>query len=166
MIAKFQDIPIVKHTNRETGEVVDNSVFCADILDVLTQNFFAQKGKHVDEKPHVEDVKVCCCFCCYCFCFCCCCCGFVNTWMRNHMWKMSRFVAMILLLLLLFLLLLMLLWICEQVDEKRPGVDFSYNYRWENIIEIALSDCAVRRCPAITLQICAKTFGEQRITIL
>ena len=56
----LQDIPIVKHTNRETGEVVDNCVFCADILDVLTQNFFAQKGKHVEEKPHVEDVKVCC----------------------------------------------------------------------------------------------------------
>ncbi len=54
----FQDIPIVKFTNRENGEVVDNCVFCADILDVLTQNFFAQKGKHVEEKPHVEDVKV------------------------------------------------------------------------------------------------------------
>jgi hypothetical protein len=27
-------------------------------LDVLTQNFFAQKGKHVEEKAHVEDVKV------------------------------------------------------------------------------------------------------------
>ena len=54
----FQDIPIVKFTNRENGEAVDNCVFCADILDVLTQNFFAQKGKHVEEKPHVEDVKV------------------------------------------------------------------------------------------------------------
>ena len=58
MFPFFQDIPIVKFTNRENGEVVDNCVFCADILDVLTQNFFAQKGKHVEEKPHVEDVKV------------------------------------------------------------------------------------------------------------
>ena len=33
-------------------------VFCADILDVLTQNFFAEKGKHIEEKAHVEDVKV------------------------------------------------------------------------------------------------------------
>jgi hypothetical protein len=56
--ARPQDIPIVRFTNRENGEVKENCVFCADILDVLTQNFFAQKGKHVEEKPHVEDVKV------------------------------------------------------------------------------------------------------------
>ena len=48
----------MRFTNRENGEVRENCVFCADILDVLTQNFFAQKGKHVEEKPHVEDVKV------------------------------------------------------------------------------------------------------------
>ncbi len=33
-------------------------VFCADILDILTQNFFSEKGKHIEEKAHVEDVKV------------------------------------------------------------------------------------------------------------
>ena len=52
------DIPIVRFTNPETGEVNHNMVFCADILDVLTQDFFARKGNPMDEKPHVEEVKV------------------------------------------------------------------------------------------------------------
>lgn len=52
------DIPIVTFNNTETGELKLNQVFCADILDVLTQDFFARKGNPMDEKPHVEEVKV------------------------------------------------------------------------------------------------------------
>ena len=51
------DIPIVRYTNAD-GEVKDNMVFCADILDALTQDFFARKGNPVEEPPHVDEVKV------------------------------------------------------------------------------------------------------------
>jgi len=40
------------------GEVKDNMVFCADILDALTQDFFARKGNPIEEPPHVDEVKV------------------------------------------------------------------------------------------------------------
>jgi len=51
------DIPIARYTNQD-GEVREMCVFCADIIDILTQNFFSEKGRHIDDKPHVEDVKV------------------------------------------------------------------------------------------------------------
>jgi hypothetical protein len=34
----------------------------ADILDALTQDFFARKGNPIEEPPHVEEVKVRCLF--------------------------------------------------------------------------------------------------------
>lgn len=51
------DIPIVRYTNAE-GEVKENMVFCTDILDALTQDFFARKGNPIDEPPHVDEVTV------------------------------------------------------------------------------------------------------------
>ena len=39
------DIPIVRFTHPDSGEVKENMVFCTDILDELTQDFFARKGK-------------------------------------------------------------------------------------------------------------------------
>lgn len=51
------DIPIVRYTS-STGEVKDNMVFCADILDALTQDFFARKGNPIEEPPHVDEIKV------------------------------------------------------------------------------------------------------------
>lgn len=52
------DIPIVQHTDPITGAVRENVVFCADILDALTQDFFARKGNAVEEPAHMEEVKV------------------------------------------------------------------------------------------------------------
>ena len=51
------DIPIVRYTNME-NETSDNMVFCADILDALTQDFFARKGNPIEEPPHVDEIKV------------------------------------------------------------------------------------------------------------
>jgi hypothetical protein len=51
------DIPIVRYTNSE-GEVKDNMVFCTDILDALTQDFFARKGNPIDDPPHCDEMKV------------------------------------------------------------------------------------------------------------
>ena len=52
------DIPIVQYTDPNSGEVMDNMVFCTDILDALTQDFFARKGNPIEEPPHVEEIKV------------------------------------------------------------------------------------------------------------
>lgn len=52
------DIPIVRWTDPNSGEVKDNAVFCTDILDALTQDFFARKGNPVEEPPHVDEIKV------------------------------------------------------------------------------------------------------------
>ena len=52
------DIPIVRWTNPADGEIKDNMVFCTDILDALTQDFFARKGNPIDEPPHVDEIKV------------------------------------------------------------------------------------------------------------
>ena len=52
------DIPIVQHTDTTTGQIRENVVFCADILDALTQDFFARKGNPVEEPPHIDEVKV------------------------------------------------------------------------------------------------------------
>ena len=52
------DIPIVQYTDPTTGQIRDNVVFCTDILDALTQDFFARKGNPVEEPPHVDEVKV------------------------------------------------------------------------------------------------------------
>ena len=51
------DIPIVRFTHPVTGVVREDCVFCADILDILTQDFFSRKNTQFDS-PHVEDVKV------------------------------------------------------------------------------------------------------------
>ena len=53
------DIPIVRWTDPNSGEVKDNCVFCTDILDALTQDFFARKGNPIDEPTHADDIKVC-----------------------------------------------------------------------------------------------------------
>ena len=55
------DIPIVKYTDPRSGEVLEEAVFCADILDIITQDFFARKSQSslMDEQTqHVEEVKV------------------------------------------------------------------------------------------------------------
>ena len=52
------DIPIVRWTNPKTGEIHENKVFCSDILDSLTQDFFARKGNAIEEPLHVEEIKV------------------------------------------------------------------------------------------------------------
>ena len=57
------DIPIIKYTNPSTGEVLDDQVFCTDILDILTQDFFSRKNKGVVDDTQknssaVEDVVV------------------------------------------------------------------------------------------------------------
>ena len=33
-------------------------VFCSDLLDALTQDFFSRKGNSIEEPLHVEDIKV------------------------------------------------------------------------------------------------------------
>ena len=56
------NIPIVKFTDPRSGEVMDDSVFCADILDILTQDFFARKSDDPvmaeENQNQVEEVKV------------------------------------------------------------------------------------------------------------
>ena len=52
------DIPIVRWTDPGSGEIKENMVFCTDILDALTQDFFARKGNPIDEPPHVDEIKV------------------------------------------------------------------------------------------------------------
>lgn len=40
------------------GEHKDDMVFSSDLLDALTQDFFARKGNNIEEPLHVEDIKV------------------------------------------------------------------------------------------------------------
>ena len=40
------------------GEVKDDMVFCSDLLDALTQEFFSREGNSIEEPLHVEDIKV------------------------------------------------------------------------------------------------------------
>ena len=59
------DIPIITFTNPNTGEVKEDCIFCADVLDILTQDFFSRRSDNpvVEENPqHVEEVKVSFCF--------------------------------------------------------------------------------------------------------
>ena len=51
------DIPIVRWTSPE-GETKEDMVFCSDILDALTQDFFSRKGNPIEEPPHVDEIKV------------------------------------------------------------------------------------------------------------
>ena len=37
---------------------MEDKVFCSDILDALTQDFFARKGNPIEEPAHVEEIKV------------------------------------------------------------------------------------------------------------
>ena len=47
------DIPIINYTNPSTKEVQRNQIFCSDILDLLTQDFFARKGGELNvENEH------------------------------------------------------------------------------------------------------------------
>lgn len=55
------DIPIVKYTNPQSGEVQEDCIFCADILDLLTQDFFARKSQNPiieENSQHIEGVQV------------------------------------------------------------------------------------------------------------
>ena len=52
------DIPIVRWTNPENEEVKDTMVFCTDILDALTQDFFARKGNPIEEPAPTDEIKV------------------------------------------------------------------------------------------------------------
>ena len=55
------DVPIVKYTDLRSGEVKDNAVFCADVLDIITQDFFTRKSDNPimeSNGQHVEEVKV------------------------------------------------------------------------------------------------------------
>ena len=36
---------------------MEDKVFCSDILDALTQDFFARKGNPIEEPAHVEEIK-------------------------------------------------------------------------------------------------------------
>ena len=49
---------ICRWTSPESGETKEDMVFCTDILDALTQDFFARKGNPIEEPTHVEEVKV------------------------------------------------------------------------------------------------------------
>ena len=40
------------------GEMKEDMVFCSDLLDALTQDFFARKGNSIEEPLHVEEIKV------------------------------------------------------------------------------------------------------------
>lgn len=40
------------------GDVSDDMVFCSDLLDALTQDYFSRKGNSIEEPLHVEDIKV------------------------------------------------------------------------------------------------------------
>ena len=56
------NVPIVNHTNPNSGEVQEECIFCADILDILTQDFFASKSQapiiEEEDNPAIEGVKV------------------------------------------------------------------------------------------------------------
>ena len=52
------DIPIVRWTDPKTGEVHENKVFCSDILDALTRDFFARKGSQSEETQHISEIQV------------------------------------------------------------------------------------------------------------
>lgn len=56
------DVPIVNYVNPSTGETLEDCVFCADILDLLTQDFFDRKSEaplmDQDTSQHIEGVKV------------------------------------------------------------------------------------------------------------
>ena len=52
------DIPICRLTDPKTGEVHENRVFCSDILDSLTQDFFARKGNAIEEPLQISEIKV------------------------------------------------------------------------------------------------------------
>ena len=52
------DIPIIRWTDPQSSEIKENMVFCTDILDALTQDFFARKGNPIEEPSHVEEIKV------------------------------------------------------------------------------------------------------------
>lgn len=52
------EIPIIRYTDPKSKAVIDDCVFCADILDILTQDFFSRKGNAMDDSKHVEEVKV------------------------------------------------------------------------------------------------------------
>ena len=56
------DVPIVTFTDPRSGEVHENSIFCADLLDIITQDFFARKSNSnslmEESGQQVEGVKV------------------------------------------------------------------------------------------------------------
>ena len=52
------DIPIVRWTDPKTGEVHENKVFCSDILDALTRDFFARQEGESDEPLQISEIQV------------------------------------------------------------------------------------------------------------
>ena len=68
------DIPIVRWTDPKSGEAFEDKVkarnnnqpflllcsqvYCSDILDAITKDFFARKGGAMDETTHVTDIQV------------------------------------------------------------------------------------------------------------
>jgi len=52
------DIPIVRWTDPKTQEAYEDKVYCSDILDAITKDFFARKGGAMDDNMHVEDIQV------------------------------------------------------------------------------------------------------------
>ena len=52
------DIPIARWTDPKTGEVHENKVFCSDILDILTRDFFARVEDEPDEPMHISEIQV------------------------------------------------------------------------------------------------------------
>ena len=68
------DIPIVRWTDPKSGEAYEDKVreqlfnepfgshcsqvYCSDILDAITKDFFARKGGAMDETTHVTDIQV------------------------------------------------------------------------------------------------------------
>ena len=52
------DIPIARWTDPKTEEIHENKVFCSDILDILTRDFFARGTDEPEEPAHISDLQV------------------------------------------------------------------------------------------------------------
>ena len=52
------DIPIIRFTSPSTGEVKEDQVFCSDMLDLLTKDFFARNSKGVEDEEQKQSSPV------------------------------------------------------------------------------------------------------------
>ena len=55
MTTKLEELELIESCS---CDVSDDMVFCSDLLDALTQDFFSRKGNSIEEPLHVEDIKV------------------------------------------------------------------------------------------------------------